>query len=321
MRNLLIAAVGAVTLSALVACSDTPTSSSLAAPDAGLFSTPGATDEGITPTTHDGNVPGETVEQVCYNLSIDGMEDIEGLLHTKADWKDGLWQHEVDGEWVEWTNDHLSFSTDGSPGKYLDFEANGLVYAVIVNGGPRYNLYDYTPDGIASDGHLHSPVNPGGNVPDISHVNFCYVPGDNGNGYEGCTIGYWMNHDGSLIPGQGPERYRTDSWDHTPYAITTNLGEVFDGAALFGLEHDTFREALEYPGGDELVDAARLLFKQAVAALLSATYDNDGVALNYEWSAGDIIDEVNGVLASGDRQTMLDLAGTFDEMNNAGCPL
>jgi len=38
-------------------------------------------------------------------------------------------------------------------------------------------------------------------------------------------------------------------------------------------------------------------------------------------TTADVIADVNAALASGDRQTMLDLAGELDADNNLGCPL
>jgi hypothetical protein len=318
MRNLFIAAVGAAALSTLVACSESPTAGMMDAPTVVLFSEPGDTDAGVTPQFNSGTVPGDTAEEVCYAAL--GLE-VEGLLHAKADWdEDEGWVHEVDGEWVAFTNPHLTITTDGDPGSYLDFDANGgLVFAAILKGGPNYNLYDYTPEGIGSDGHLHSPEHPSaGQVPAISHFNFCYLPAGDPNGFEGCTIGYWQNHDGSQLPGGGPPRWRPDAWEATDFDTGTLLHDEFDIDAGYGIPgDDTFRMALDYQGGSELGDAARLLLRQAVAALLSASHPD----VEYEWSVSEIRTAVDAALASGDRDTILELAATLDAMNNAGCPL
>ncbi|MET8582830.1 hypothetical protein ABZX39_18385 [Streptomyces collinus] len=54
------------------------------------------------------------------------------------------------------------------------------VSQVTVKGGPNANRYIYDtttgfPTGIDSDSGLVSPINPGGQLPDISHVDFCFI--------------------------------------------------------------------------------------------------------------------------------------------------
>jgi len=51
--------------------------------------------------------------------------------------------------------------------------------AVIVKGGPAYNVYSNAsvlPPALGPDHHYISPLNPGGNVPTISHWFVCYTP-------------------------------------------------------------------------------------------------------------------------------------------------
>jgi hypothetical protein len=51
------------------------------------------------------------------------------------------------------------------------------VDAVIVKGGPAYNVYSNSavlPPALGPDQHYISPLNPGGNVPTISHWFVCY---------------------------------------------------------------------------------------------------------------------------------------------------
>lgn len=131
-------------------------------------------------------------------------------------------------------------------------------------------------------------------------------------GNEGCTPGYWKNH--------------TDNWQETrpgnlltfdhpsiafpPFAPTsTDLDG--DGAA------DTFLDALSFKGGNGLVGAERILFRAAVAAWLNAAHEG----LGYPLRRNEFVAEVNAAIASGDRQTMLDLAAELDSLNNLGCPL
>jgi len=55
----------------------------------------------------------------------------------------------------------------------------------------------------------------------------------------------------------------------------------------------------------------------AVAALLNAAHPG----VNYPRSVGQVISDVNAALLTGDRATMLTLAGQLDAENNGVCPL
>jgi hypothetical protein len=134
-------------------------------------------------------------------------------------------------------------------------------------------------------------------------------------GNEGCTPGYWKNH--------------TDAWEETgPASPNTPLtfdpksdaippfapsGDDLDGSGV----SDTFLEALYFKGGPGLVGAERNLFRAAVASWLNASSEGVGFPLRRK----DFVPEVNAAIASGDRQTMLDLAAELDALNNLGCPL
>jgi hypothetical protein len=326
MRNLLIAAVGAVTLSALVACSDTPTepvsSSSpwFSSSDIVVSDNPFA--DTWNPSAFGATAPGQTAANYCGFYS--GLVGETWEVGVKWESDDGVGNLPTVG----------GFTFDLHNDTYLDWAATGHndMRMVLVKAGNEHNLYFYNgifpgegagdAPSADSDEGLHAPPVGQGNIPTVSHFAYCYVAGDNGNGYEGCTIGYWMNHDGAQRSGRGPDRFRTDSWQHTDYLTDTLLHDVFEIGAAFDIDSDdTFRMAIEYRGGPTLTDAAQLLLRQAVAGLLSATYEKDGETIDYEWSAETIIAEVNEALASEDRQTILDLAGTLDAMNNAGCPL
>lgn len=60
----------------------------------------------------------------------------------------------------------FSYSTDGSV----------LITAVIVKGGPGYNLYSYPAPGPSSDDGLHAPVNKNGDYYGLSHLCFSTTP-------------------------------------------------------------------------------------------------------------------------------------------------
>jgi len=131
-------------------------------------------------------------------------------------------------------------------------------------------------------------------------------------GNEGCTPGYWKNHPTSWEE-VNPTALLT--FDHTSVAFPpfAPSSSDLDGNGTA----DTFMDALNFKGGAGLVGAERILFRAAVAAWLNAA--NEGVG--YPLRRAEFVAEVNAAIASGDRQTMLDLAAELDTLNNLGCPL
>jgi hypothetical protein len=137
------------------------------------------------------------------------------------------------------------------------------------------------------------------------------TPGD-----DGCTIGYWKTHS-SLAPGN-----QLDAWIATGYQVTTLLTAVFTiPAGLSDLDGngapDTLYDALNFTGGPQVQGGARILLRQAVAALLNASHPEVAYAL----TPAQVITAVNNALASGNRATMIGLAEQLDTLNNEGCPL
>src|SRR5918997_1453974 len=118
---------------------------------------------------------------------------------------------------------------------------------------------------------------------------------------EGCTPGFWKNH---------PE-----AWEG--YSTGQTLEAVFNVPDAFGLDSTTLLEALSFGGGNGSEGAARILLRASVAALLNASHSD----VSFPRSPADVIAAVNTALASGDRATMLTLAGELDADNNLGCPL
>jgi hypothetical protein len=118
---------------------------------------------------------------------------------------------------------------------------------------------------------------------------------------EGHTPGYWKNH---------PEDWVGYSPDDPVVGVFSEAVAYVDGA-------DTLMEALDYPGGDSLAEKAQILLRASVAALLNAAHPN----VDYPISESEVISQVNSALASGDAQTMLDLAKQLDEWNNLGADL
>ena len=115
----------------------------------------------------------------------------------------------------------------------------------------------------------------------------------------GCSHGYWKNH--------------TSSWP-TGFTTNTMIGEVFSiGTSYTGIADKTLAQGLDFGGGRTLSDKARLLFKQAVAALLNAAHPE----VNYEIvTAQEIIDLVNDALATNDAAAILALEARLEALNH-----
>jgi hypothetical protein len=58
--------------------------------------------------------------------------------------------------------------------KFVSWSSTFLIGAVIVKGGPDANVYDYRPNGSLGASGLVSPLNPGGNIPNLSNLTFCW---------------------------------------------------------------------------------------------------------------------------------------------------
>lgn len=125
-------------------------------------------------------------------------------------------------------------------------------------------------------------------------------------GNEGCTLGFWKNN--------------TGQWEE--YVPTQTVESVFNvPASLSSLGDDTLLEALNYGGGAGLLGKAKILLRQAVAAVLNAAHEGVGYPLRRDSDPGMIIATTNAALSSGNQSTMTDLAATYDAKNNLGCPL
>jgi hypothetical protein len=60
-----------------------------------------------------------------------------------------------------------------SDDKFFDWESNLGMDAVIAKGGPNANVYYYDPEAFGDTG-LRAPDNEGGNIPTLSHIDFCF---------------------------------------------------------------------------------------------------------------------------------------------------
>ena len=166
-----------------------------------------------------------------------------------------------------------------------------------------------TAEGIAQEGQNRNVGRVNGTAPDKSTVHdkdrSHYVgKKEQQTGDQGCSHGYWKNHLGS--------------WGPTGYSPQETIVSVFASAATWpDIANATLHEGLQFGGGSGVEGAARNLMKQAVGALLNAAHPS----VNFPRTEGDVINSVNNALDSNNRNTILSLAGDFDDDNNLGCPL
>jgi hypothetical protein len=116
-------------------------------------------------------------------------------------------------------------------------------------------------------------------------------------GNEGCTPGFWKNH--------------LDEWSIVP---TFPLRNVFDVSPT--KDNPTLEDALRFKGGKTATGAEKILLRAGVAAFLNAA-SMDVAAPQTE---DNVVSKVNAAIASGERQTMIEVAEELDENNNLVCP-
>lgn len=203
----------------------------------------------------------------------------------------------------------ISFeSTSGWLLYWEQLSSGQSIHHVSISGDGAGVLYSYDPPATHDEGlHLPAPTTlqafttttttPG--YPRIASARFCYSTPEE-TGFEGCTLGYWK------------VAQHHDSWP-APYNTGSNLQVSFGPHAF----NASFLTALNYKGGPGIDGAKRILLKQAVAALLSATSPD----VDYPISAATVTAQVSAALASNDREIMLSLSTTLDAYNNQGCPL
>ncbi len=125
------------------------------------------------------------------------------------------------------------------------------------------------------------------------------------DGTDWCSAGFWSNN--GLRQGEWPAGYEPDDAVNTlfesaeGYLGATPLLGALEGYRLSRVRRNTIEGASE------------ILLRQAVAAALNAEVFGEGFPAG---SVQDIVDEVNGALSSGDRETILGLASWLDAMNN-----
>jgi hypothetical protein len=119
----------------------------------------------------------------------------------------------------------------------------------------------------------------------------------------GCANGFWKNN--------------TESWPVTGFSPGQRVDSVFNVTAFPSLAGKTLFQALQFKTGKGTTGAAQVLLRAAVPALLNAAHPS----VEYPRTVSAVIGDVNAVLVSGDRATMLALARELDAENNLPCAL
>ena len=118
------------------------------------------------------------------------------------------------------------------------------------------------------------------------------------------------------LHGYWKQKQHFKSWP-AGYTPSQSVESVFDAPAFPKLGANSLLTALGYDGGTTLTEAAKILLRAGVAAVLNSAKPG----LNYPRTTADIISQVNAALASNSRTTILALASTLDSLNNLYCPL
>jgi hypothetical protein len=243
---------------------------------------------GVTPTPFPGNFVASDDDQVCYELAQLGGWDVTSEMRgfkidPPTSHADAAGTYTISHKGLQ-----LAWSTN--PGYSL--------LAVIVKGGPNFNLYDYQGSGLDADSGLTSPLHKN-KIPAISHYNVCWQPDAPPAGDQGCTPGYWRNHadrwDGAAS---------SDGFDAT-FGVTSGLGATY-----------SLGQAIWAQGG-----GTNALARHATAALLNSyggVPNGDGTTVAYPYSTTQVLEMVQAAFADGTIEATKDL---FEAANELGCPL
>jgi hypothetical protein len=245
----------------------------------------------VTPTSYPGNFVSSTDNnQVCFDMS-------EGRFI--AEQTGDLTGIKVDPP-APYSDSYISV-TLSADGKFLSWSVSGgaEMLAVIVKGGPNFNVYDYTrgpyvggaTPPFSHDNGLQSPAQTSKGkttVPQISHYNVCYKP-PSGEGLNGCTPGYWRNH--------------ADRW------LGASSSDDFD--STFGV--DLFEPDITLGQAVSNPQVHGTLAFHAVAALLNSyggVPNVDGTTVNYPYTTAQVL----ALVQAGDKDALA-------AANELGCPL
>ena len=127
----------------------------------------GASDQGVTPTLHDG-----------ANITLDGNGNSDA---ADCDAADGLETGDSAGSDTTDNGVTVTWTYDGGTKEFGFTATGGFVTIAYVKGGNAYNEYDYTgftDGGVTSDGSMFAPDNGSDGPAGLSHAVFCTAPGE-----------------------------------------------------------------------------------------------------------------------------------------------
>jgi hypothetical protein len=113
----------------------------------------------------------------------------------------------------------------------------------------------------------------------------------------GCSHGYWKNH--------------LTEWP-SPYTANTTLDDVFQLGPFGTLGNVKLTDALGFTGGSGNLGKAKILLRNAVAALLNSTKGE----ITFAFTKDEVVSKVNAALASNDATTILALEAEFETANH-----
>jgi len=247
-------------------------------------------------STPDIECTGRIGDFVWYDENGNGLQDagepgIEGVTVTLCDD----------------TGAELDSDVTGPDGEYLFADLCAGDYEVKVDEATLPEGLIPCPCNVGDDDTIDNDCSPASvtleadDAEDLT-IDFGYC--DEPEGDEGCTPGYWKNH--------------PVAWEDTGFSPAQTVESVFSEAAAYeDIAASTLMEALRFHGGNGVEGGARILLRAAVASVLNASHPD----VDHPDSVGNIVEDVNGALASGDRDEMLVLASWLDDANNLGCPL
>lgn len=141
-------------------------------------------------------------------------------------------------------------------------------------------------------------------------------PGGNSNCYgEGCSPGYWKNHQTKWHSAYQPTRYFNTIFGVNAFQASysynpASLAQVIHNEAVPILSPNCHRPSRS------IRNAQKRLGRHAVAAL-----QNAATRVRFDLTVAEVIDAFVAAFSTGNAYSMNAQADIFDALNNQGCPL
>jgi hypothetical protein len=184
--------------------------------------------------------------------------------------------------------------TGGDCFKYRDIQCDVIAGAPVIK---QFGAIGYPPGdyyGSILDGEFLGPDSQFGTKNKDAQLLMDLCSPVYGN--NGLSPGYWKTH--------------PDAWAKTGFNTTDTVSSVFKGLDP-SIANLTLLQALDGGGGSSLAAKELILLRQAVAGLLNAA-DYAG----YQYSVNDLVTLVNNAIATGNKDTITNLATKLDGYNH-----